>query len=157
MNMKEQFPFQSVGVFRFNPKRPGLKKQAKTFQLVLNVDDGIRHYYYNWLIRKYGVKANISELAYTTHITVIKGNELLKDFKESLDYLKKLDGKKVIFHYSPEIHTVHYKDVDTQKDRAFYTLPVFAEEFIDIRKQVVSEQNVYGVDYPFHITIARTL
>lgn len=151
--MKLVYPFKTKGVLRFNPNRIGLKKKAKEFHLVLNIDDNIRHYYYNWLVRKYGIKANISELVYTTHVTVIKGNEFLKDFKQSLAYLESLNGQKMEIQYSPDIQEIHYTDTQTQRSRIFYTLPVYSETLATIRDNVVAEE----LNYPFHITIARKL
>ena len=147
------YPFSSVGVFRYNPHRKGEIKKQKDFQLVLNIDNNIREYYHSWLIRNYGIKSEIMLPNFTTaHITVIKGNEFLLNFKESLTFLQSFEKKKCKFYYSGDIQEIEYIDSETKTKRSFFTIPAYAKEFVDIRNKVVGHEQK---SYPFHVTIGR--
>lgn len=147
------YPYSSIGVMRYNPNRKVDMKKQRGFQLVLNIDNEIRRYYHSWLQKMYGVKADIICPTLTTaHITIIKGNESLVNFRDAIAFLQSKEGSKCKFYYSPEIKQIQYIDVDTKTERSFFVLPVQCTEFDQIRQRVVipSQQ-----EYPFHITIGR--
>ena len=126
------------GKIIYDPSRPGIKKmqRATPWWVIVDLDDGITHYYRWWLKKMKGVI--IHPPAWGVHMTVLDGRKAVpKDF---MGEWKKHQGKIIEIEYCVEFEQ-HWK---------FFVLPARCQFLEDLRKGLGFIQ-----PHPFHITFGR--
>lgn len=121
---------------KYDPYRPGLKKQNRSNMIVGELDFGFSDFYRH-LVKK-GTGKIIQNNAWKPHVTIYDGKSRVNH--QTSELWKKYDGKRVKIRYS----------VDIQKHWKFWVLPVECEFFKELRAELGLKN-----DYPFHITIGR--
>lgn len=126
------------GKIIYDPPRPGIKKvqRATPWWVIVDLDDGITHYYRWWLKRMKGIF--VHPPAWGVHLTVLDGRRKVQP--EFMGEWKKHHGKVIEIEYSVAFEQ-HWK---------FFVLPVRSEFLTDLRHGLG-----FTDKHPLHITFGR--
>ena len=122
-----------TGKIVYDPDRTGLKRRNGPGWMVVELGNGIAHYY-KWLLESWGIDIDVP--AWQTHVTVCDGSNIDPELYKR--FWKKYQGQRLEFEYNIEVY----------KFARFYALRVRSPFLDQIRKELGLKPN-----YPFHITV----
>ena len=128
----------STGVIRYDPPRPGLKRN-KNWWAIIKIDREITRYYRWWVKKRYWI--DLCQPSWDAHISIIRGE---KPDADKMHLWKKYEGKLVKFEYSPVI-----RQADNKPE--FWFIDVRCPMLKTIRDEFGKPSNWRG-----HITVGRT-
>lgn len=125
-------------------KSEGILRYGDDNRLVVEVDQGIKEYYYSMIPKSWHKQG----LRHPAHITVVRTGKEIPPFPE---HWWRYDGEKLVFEYSPIIH----------HGTVYYWLNTFCTRLEDIRQELgLSIRSEYtippqGFTKCFHISIGN--
>lgn len=136
--------YESTGIIKYDPPRPGMKKRTKWWAIV-EVDREITRYF-RWMVKR-NLHVDLCQPSWDAHISIIRGE---KPPKDKMHLWKKYHGKKVKFKYHVNVR----RSGDTTGwDRPDHFW--FVEVECPLLKQIRDEFG-FPSNWKQHLTIGRT-
>lgn len=149
---------KSSGTIVYDPKRlteEEFKKTHKTRTMIVELGrTDLDSYYRSILVSRFGPWMNLARPMFGLHLTVVKGNEPVKN----MDAWKKHAGKRVEFEYDPTTlrrtsgFTMRVKGNPNPVPFGFWVIDVRSDALIEMRRELGCRESFIP-----HLTIAREM